>query len=198
MFSLGFVGTACHNRNWMKMGKHDRTHFRTIGYRNFWNVPYLSPVICYSGSNILSSPKTPVIATKKNCILFVLIATSKSLPKLPCLALQMRAVPNSGFPNNISSPCHISFNPTDRTQFWRHVLSDLFDQSVQIVTSFQSRPFAMYFLSWHLRIINGYRNIVACIYSTLRVHYPRTAAAAAACLVKEVKSKWLCTSETNS
>ena len=201
MFSLRFVGTACHNRNCMKMGKHDRTQFRTIGCTNFCNVPYLSPLIYYSGSNFLSSPKTPVIATEKNCILFALIATSKSLPKLPCLGLQTRAVSTSVFSNNISSPFHISFIPTNRTQFWRHVLSDLLDQSVQIVTSFQNR-LSLVFLSWHLWIINGYWITVACTYSALRLHSPRTAAAAAAaaaaCLVKEVRSKWICTSETNS
>jgi len=118
LFSLRSVGTTCHNRNCMKMGKHDRTQFRTIGCTNFWVVPYLFPVIYYSGSKFLSSPKTPVIATEIHCILFVyVITTSKSVLKVTAIHSHRRAVSTSGFSNNISPTFHISFNPTNRTQF---------------------------------------------------------------------------------
>ena len=146
MFSLRFVGTTCHSRKCMKMGKHDRTQFRTIGCTNFWIVLYLSPIIYFSGSIFLSNPKTPVIATEINCIPFVLTATSKSLPKLPSLGLQKRAVPISGFPPTFHH--HFTFPSYQQTERSSDVTFCLICSISQSKLSHRFKAaFPMYFLS---------------------------------------------------
>ena len=46
----------------------------------------------------------------------------------------------SPFATNISNPFHISLNPPPATQFSRHVLSNVFDQSFDISAVSKSPP----------------------------------------------------------
>jgi hypothetical protein len=188
------------------MSNHDRPQFRTFGFTNTWTVPYLSPVIHYRGSVALSSTKPLVLATEVHCTLCVHNIDINSWPqsaskelKENCAHIRQYTVEYArSFPSalatNIFSPFHISFVSTYRTEFWRHVLSNLLDQSVQIVVSFQRRSFAMYFPSWHVWIMNGYWITIPCTYSTTWLHSPRTAAA---CHGTDVRSKRLRRNKTN-
>ena len=146
------------------MSNHDRPQFRTFGFTNTWTVPYLSPVIHYRGSVALSSSKSLVLATEVHCTLSVHNTDINSWPQSASYTVEYTRSFPSALATNIFSPFHISFVSTYRTEFWRHVLSNLLDQSVQIVASFQRRPFAMYFPSWHVWIINGYWITIPCTY----------------------------------
>jgi len=137
----------------MKMGNHDRPQFQTFGFTNTWAVPYLSPVIHYRGNVALSSTKSLVLATDVHCTLCVCNTDINIWPQSASYTLKYACSFPSALATNISSPFHISFVPTYRTEFWRYVLSDLFDQSVQIVVSFQRHPFATYFLSWYYELL---------------------------------------------
>lgn len=170
LFASRFIGTTCYNQNCMKMGNHERLQFWTFGFTNIWTVPYLSPLIHYRGSVALSSTKSLVLATEIHCTLCVCNTDINIWPQSASYTLEYARSFPSALTTNILSPFHISFLPTYRTEFWRDVLSNLFDQSVQIVASLQKCPFATYFLSWHVWITNGYWITIPCAYSTTWLH----------------------------
>jgi hypothetical protein len=148
------------------MGNDDRPQLRTYGFTNIWTVPYLSPVIHYRGTVALSSTKSLVLTTEISCTLCVCNTDINIWRQIASYTLEYALSFPSALATNISSPFHISFTPTYRAEFWRDVLCNLLDQSVQIVVSFQRRPFAMCFLSWHVWIINEYWITVHCTYWT--------------------------------
>jgi hypothetical protein len=193
LFSFWFVGTTCHNRDCMKMGNHDRPQFGTFGFTSTWTVPYLSPVIHYRGSVAWSSTKSLVLATEVHCTLCVHNTDINSWPQSASYTLEFACSSPSAPATNISYPFHVSVS-TYRTEYWRHVPSNLLDQSVQIVASFQRRLFALYFPSRHVWIINGYWMTIPCTCWTTWLHSPRTAAA---CHGTDVRSKWLSANKTN-
>ena len=59
----------------------------------------------------------------------------------------------SHFPTNISYPFHISFKPPFTTEFPRHILSNVFDQSFHISAVFQNRHFDLFCLPCCIVII---------------------------------------------
>jgi hypothetical protein len=144
----------------MEMCNHEWPQFWTFGFTNICTVQYLSTVIHYRDSNSLSSLKPQVLATELQYTLYVSNTNINIWPHSaagpsnratvhPLFSQYQHQYLSSQcqlycricaqyltlcFASTISSPFHISFMPRYRTNFWRHVLSNLFISLVPMLT----------------------------------------------------------------